>query len=342
MCSSDLVAVAVGTDLAGSIRQPAHACGVAGIVPRTEALGDGGSFDTMPHLAVVRPRAGFLARHVADLHRAVVAVGVGIEPAAPRTRPLRIAWWEDAGPIPPAPAVARAVRESVARLRAAGAEDEPLDGRIGSDAAWLHLAILSADGGDHVRQLFEGSRPIPDVRRLLGLARVPRFIRPWLSAAARAGGRRIEAEALLATGPRTAAAMGPILARRERLAAEVARLAERCDAIVCPVSALPALRHGTAARLLVAAAPCMLANLLDLAAGSVPVTTVQPGEETGRERSRDPVMRAAVETDRGSAGLPVGVQVIALRGGEATLLEVMRLVELLPTPSPAPYTSRTR
>ena len=79
--------------------------------------------------------------------------------------------------------------------------------------------------------------------------------------------------------------------------------------------------------LLVAAAPCMLANLLDLAAGSVPVTTVRLGEETGRLRSRDPVMHAALETDRGSAGLPVGVQVIALRGGEATLLEVMRLIE---------------
>ena len=62
------------------------------------------------------------------------------------------------------------------------------------------MLFRSVDGGHHVRQLFEGSRPIPDVRRLLGLARVPGFMRPWLSAAARAGGRRIEAEALLATG----------------------------------------------------------------------------------------------------------------------------------------------
>jgi fatty acid amide hydrolase len=100
---------------------------------------------------------------------------------------------------------------------------------------------------------------------------------------------------------------------------------------VCPVSALPALRHGTAARLVLAAAPCLLANLLDLAAGTVPVTTVEAGEESGRASSTDPIEREAREADRGSAGLPVGVQVIALRRrpieAETLLLEVMGAME---------------
>jgi Asp-tRNA(Asn)/Glu-tRNA(Gln) amidotransferase A subunit family amidase len=40
------------------------------------------------------------------------------------------------------------------------------------------------------------------------------------------------------------------------------------------------------------------------------------------------VLRAAASTDRGSRGLPVGVQVIACPGhGEATVLEVMRRIE---------------
>jgi fatty acid amide hydrolase len=108
----------------------------------------------------------------------------------------------------------------------------------------------------------------------------------------------------------------------------VARWATAHDCIVCPVSALPALRHGSASRLLLAAAPCLLANLLDLAAGAVPVTAVRGDEESGRPRSNDPVEAAAIRTDRGSAGLPVGVQVIALdrRPGtaEAIVLGVMR------------------
>jgi len=101
-----------------------------------------------------------------------------------------------------------------------------------------------------------------------------------------------------------------------------------CDAVICPVSAVPALRHGTAARLVLAAAPCLIANLLDLAAGAVPVTTVRPAEETGRPFSVDPVLRAAAAADRGSGGLPIGVQVIAPPGGdEATVLDVMAIIE---------------
>lgn len=92
------------------------------------------------------------------------------------------------------------------------------------------------------------------------------------------------------------------------------------------MSALPALRHGTAALLVLAAAPCFLANLLDLAAGSVPVTTVQADEQAARPWSVDPVAAAARAVDRGSAGLPVGVQVVALRGGEATVLECLATI----------------
>jgi hypothetical protein len=81
-----------------------------------------------------------------------------------------------------------------------------------------------------------------------------------------------------------------------------------------------------------AASPCLLANLLDLAAGAVPVTAVRGNEEAGRPRSNDPVEVAAIETDRGSAGLPVAVQVIALdrRPGtaEAIVLGAMRAIAM--------------
>jgi fatty acid amide hydrolase len=115
------------------------------------------------------------------------------------------------------------------------------------------------------------------------------------------------------------------------MVARLERMAGEYDALICPVSALPALRHGTAARLVLAAVPCMLANLLDLPAGVVPVTRVHPDEEVGRGASADPVVQAAIENERGSAGLPVGVQVIGLDTapgrGEATVLEIMRLIE---------------
>jgi hypothetical protein len=114
-----------------------------------------------------------------------------------------------------------------------------------------------------VWRLFTGERPMRGVGRLLRLGGMPRWMRPAVAGMVRLVGRGIEADGLLATGPRDAAGRAALVAARETLAARFAELTSGCDAVVCPVSALPALRHGTAARLVLAAAPCLLANLLD-------------------------------------------------------------------------------
>ncbi len=326
LVAARVVTLAVGNDLAGSLRQPAHACGIAAIVPRSGVLGEGGAVDNLPSLRAMRPRAGFLARHVADLELALAAVtGSTMAQDAPVRR---IGWWDTTGPIPASPAIRRGVAEAVARLTGAGVETVPLSGAVADDAAWLHLAILSADGGGDIKRLLQGTRPMPGVRRLLGLAGVAQRWRPTIAAFARLVGRRIEADGLVRTGPRDPVGIVALIAARDALLERFASQVAKCDAIVCPVSALPALRHGTAARLVLAAFPCLMANLLDLAAGVVPSTTVQSDEQASRPWSIDPVLRAARDTDRGSAGLPVGVQVVAAPGrGEATVLSVMRLVE---------------
>lgn len=332
LVAAGVVPLAAGTDLAGSLRQPAHACGLATIMPRTAVLGDGGAFDTMPGLTTVKPRAGFLARTADDLALALEAT-VGAA-AVEQRFPRRVAWWDSTGPIAAAPAVRRAVHQAVATLARRGVETVHVPATVAVDAAWLLLAILSADGGADVRSLYGGRRPGPGVARLLAIAGFPPRWRPALAAVLRLAGRRIEAEGVLRTGWRGAEDKAALEAARTDLACRYADLVDGCDAVVCPVSALPAMRHGAAARLVLAAAPCLLANLLDLSAGAVPMTTVGQGEQR-RQMSLDPVLWAAAATDRGSLGLPVGVQVIGAPGcDEATVLEVMRLL----TPPEAPPT----
>ena len=351
LVAAGVVPLAVGTDLAGSIRQPAHACGIAGFLPRSAVVGDGGAFDTVPHLTVVRPRAGFLSREVNDLARGLAAVvpmashepgprdmqavPVGQRCDAVNGR-LRVGWWDDAGPLEPAIAVRRGVHEAVGRLARAGVETVRLDGRLAAEAVRLHLAVLSADGGADVRRLFAYDRPIPPVATLLRLAGLPAWLRWLLAGLSQVAGGGIEAEALRATGPRNPASFASLVASRNEFATRFAGAVAPYDALVCPVSALPALRHGSAARLLIAAAPCLLANLLDLPAGTVPITHVGPDEERGRGLSRDRVVRAAAAVDRGSRGLPVGVQVVGVPAlatpaeplrPERVVLEVMRMIE---------------
>lgn len=324
------VPLAIGNDLAGSIRQPAHACGIVGLLPLSATLGGGGAFETMPGLAGQRSRAGLLARTVDDVATGFRGLCGAPTAATTASKRLRVGWWDDTGPLAPSAAVRRAVAVAAKRLQAAGATVTKLEPEIAAEAAWLHLGILSADGGADIRRLFAGERPIAPVRRLLALAGMPTWARRVVAAACVWGGRRLEATALRRTGPRRAAALDALLARRDGVRRDVERWTEAHDCILCPVSALPALRHGTASRLLLAASPCLLANLLDLAAGAVPVTTVRADEEAGRPRSTDPVEAAAFDTDRGSAGLPISVQVIALdrrpRIAEETVLTVMRVI----------------
>jgi fatty acid amide hydrolase len=59
----------------------------------------------------------------------------------------------------------------------------------------------------------------------------------------------------------------------------------------------------------------------------VPVTRVRPGEESVRPASRELADRTAQNAEQGSAGLPVGVQVVSHFWREDIVLAVMRAIE---------------
>jgi len=71
----------------------------------------------------------------------------------------------------------------------------------------------------------------------------------------------------------------------------------------------------------------MLANLTGYPAGVVPVTRVRQEEESDRPTTRDEAEKTARATEIGSAGLPVGVQVMARPWRDHVALAVMRHIE---------------
>ncbi len=333
LVAAGVVPLAIGNDLAGSIRQPAHACGVVGYLPSAATLGGMGGVSTMPHLRGVSPRAGFLTRCVGDAALALSALQADSPTTNDGPGGMRIAWWDGAGIVPAAAAVRRAVRRAVEGLGESGCQMIRCDDTLLEHAGWIHLGILASDGGRSIRRMLAGSPPIPPVAELLRIGGLPRWVRPPLAWAVAAAGRNLEAEAIRHTGPRGTAGLDALISRRDRLARGVAAWSrsEGVRAVVCPVSAVPALRHGTAGRLTLAAMPCFLANLLDLPAGSVPVGRVCAEDLADdallADRSTDPVLAAARHTVEESEGLPVGVQVIALDRREATALAVMAAIE---------------
>jgi fatty acid amide hydrolase len=106
------------------------------------------------------------------------------------------------------------------------------------------------------------------------------------------------------------------------------------DLIICPAFALPALVHGASKDLILAGAYTALYNLLGYPTGSVPFTRVRPDEEIGRSPSKDKMEQAAFKTEVGSAGLPVGVQVVARPWQEHQALAAMRCLEQVMSVTP--------
>ena len=90
---------------------------------------------------------------------------------------------------------------------------------------------------------------------------------------------------------------------------------------------LPAWTHGVGENLILGGAYTALYNVLGYPAGVVPVTRVRAGEEIGRKPSRDLVQQAAYNVEQGSAGLPIGVQVVARPWREHVALAAMRAIE---------------
>lgn len=99
------------------------------------------------------------------------------------------------------------------------------------------------------------------------------------------------------------------------------------DIVLSPAVALPAIRHGATAELSMLGTYTTYWNALGWPAGVVPITHVRAGEESDRPPSRDRFEQAARESERGSVGLPIAVQVAAAPHRDHVALAALRALE---------------
>jgi fatty acid amide hydrolase len=335
----------LGGDIGGSLRVPAHFCGLCTLKPTSGRLTN---LDSPTHLSetgqeAIRDQEGPLARTVADVALAMrVVAAPGQERFDPTVPPvlwresedgavegLRVAVYDDDGFFPAAPAVRRATREAAAALQARGAVIEEWTPPDACEGMRLFIGLLGADRGTWARRLLGRDRRTRQISGLLQIAGMPSGVRGAAITASRLAGQRRLADTFRSLRPLSVDEYWQMIAGRTRYRARflAALDAGRYDAVVCPPHALPALTHGASYYLSFAASYSMLYNLLGMPAGVVPATRVRPGEESDRPRNGDIVDRTARVVERGSAGLPVGVQVVARWWREDVALAVMAALE---------------
>jgi amidase len=121
----------LGSDSGGSIRMPAHYCGIAALKPTTGLVPSTGAYALPGGLTDPRSQVGPMARFVSDLALMLpVLVGPdgfdsGVVPVplakrTPKLRGLKVAWYADDGIAKPTAAIATVVRSAAHALAEAG------------------------------------------------------------------------------------------------------------------------------------------------------------------------------------------------------------------------------
>jgi fatty acid amide hydrolase len=337
----------LAADLGGSVRVPAHFCGLHGLKPTSGRLTN----DDLPPglmalgngLAAMVQQAGPIARTVADIQlamgllaetsleptRDLVAPVPLPDPAAVQVNGMRLGMYTDNGFFPASPALRRAVEEAADALRQQGATVEPFTPPDAAEGLRIFLGIGTADGGKGLKRLLGDEKPIPQLAGLVGAMGFPPLISPIAAAIMKVRGQHHLARIIRNVGARSTDQYWSLVEARNRYRSHFLQALheDNFDAVLCPPFALPALTHETCQHLSPAASYAMVYNAIGAPAGVVSITKVRPGEESDRKVTKDMADITARAVEQGSAGLPVGVQVVARHWREDIVLAVMAALE---------------
>ena len=281
-------AAGLGSDVGGSIRWPAHCCGIAGLQPTVGRVPRTGHWPPLSGTLDSLFQIGPMARYVEDLDL-VLRVISGVDGRDPHIVPmtlgdpnkvdvksLRVAFFTDNGVLPPSTDTVEVIEAAAKALSDAGAMVEEARPPGIENTYDIFMRLVDADAGASVRHLLDevGTK---ETHYLLG-------------------GFISQSEPLSASG------FASLLSRLDEHRGSMLSFMETHDVIICPVNANPAMRHETSHETFSGFTYTSQFNL-----------TGWPGS----------VVRGGTSTD----GLPIGVQAAAAPWREDVALAVARHLE---------------
>jgi Asp-tRNA(Asn)/Glu-tRNA(Gln) amidotransferase A subunit family amidase len=283
----------VGSDLSGSIRVPAHFCGIAALKPTTGVVPMEGHLPRAAGALALGACIGPMARYVEDLALlfSVMAHRLEGEPSLRITEaPTRVSWYADDGVTPVAQEIVRAVQHVAGILRDAGYDVHQEVPPGFSEGQRLWIEVFSRTASEEIRDSYRGREHDAGPLVTSLLKSIPRST--------------IEEEV------QTAEAVAKAVLERERWREDLLLWMRTNPLIISPVCATAAFEHG-AARVEVngeslgvfrSCSYSQTINVFGLPAAVVPVA-------------------------RTATGLPIGVQIVGRPFEEHSVLATAAIIE---------------
>ena len=320
--AAGLTLLGSGSDIGGSLRLPAHFCGVFALKPTDHLVSNAGhipplpgSVNTVRHLAVNGP----IARHPEDLGLWVSLVAGpdgrdGTVPPVPVAGPelvprtlagLRIAWTDDVGGIPVTADTRDALTRFATELADAGCQ-----------------VVRAAPPGVDIEEVWQTYATLYGA---MIFAMQPRVARVSL----RTVGPAMFRDPIFGPSSRAATASAReflhALARRDTLMWAMEEFLADVDAWVCPVASIPAFPHRPARQ---------TGRPVQVDDQKVPGTVATIGHTMLASLTGHPAVAQPLTHHNGD--LPIGVQVIGRLWQDHELLNVVSTLTTLSGPCPRP------
>lgn len=347
-------AFATGGDIGGSLRIPAHFCGVTTLKPCQARCQIRQALHGLPGIGRLGLGTGVFAHTAEELTFLLSHILGNVEyhKLVPESLPLplnlhkmkeferrweakqlRIGYNFDDGFIKPVPACVRAVERCVDILRSSGQEivyspiPEP------EKAASLFFKSLMCDGGAYLNKTFSENPVDQYLKRFAFLLKIPFCIR-W-----------ILAFIIDLFCPQLAIAMrayvrttNDVRQSQEQLDEYVQKFTEQwmaadLDLLIVPAFAFPAIPYYACSDLSTAAFETGLYNMLDYPVGCLPVDKVTSdddkalADETQWATDWNPILKRIRSAAANSVGLPVNIQIVGLPFEDEKCLALMRILE---------------
>lgn len=292
----------IGSDLSGSIRVPAHFCGIAGLKPTTERVRMDGHVPAATGSLSLGACIGPMARSVADLSLlfGVIAEATQFEMSdrdsseahrVAALRGLRVARYTDDGVAPVTRETQNSVVAAAKALSESGLEVDEAKPPGVADGFRLWIELFSRAVTVQLREFYRGreDQAGPQVSTMLG---------------------KLHERTDLDDRVNEAEKLANAVLERERLREELLRWMKTTPLIIAPVGATSAFEHG--------------ARRVDVNGESISVWRAFSYSQTFNVFGLPSVV---VPAGRTRAGLPIGVQIVGRPFEERTVLAVAEIIE---------------